>query len=155
MGQALWIVQSADAGRRASGEGAHFLSTAIAGSRLTGVSGPRQLESRQSPVTMTTLPPSIPYSRAKRDTTPLAGWTGQVLGLGTGRERERGSPRYARNILETCEEHACNILATLELLRCCSSGTLAPPSRSFSRKAALLRRQSSASRGGAGKTPPR
>ena len=81
---------------------AHLLSTTIAGSRRTGVSGARQPEIRHILVTWATLPPSIPYSRALRDGTPLAGWTGLVLGLGTGRKREGGKLREARNILGTC-----------------------------------------------------
>ncbi len=71
--------------------GAHVVRTTIAGSRQTRVSGARQLEIRPISVTLATLLQSIPYIRALRDATPLAGWTAPVLGLGTGREREGGS----------------------------------------------------------------
>jgi hypothetical protein len=69
---------------------------------LMGGSGARQREIRQIPVTMATLPPSILHRRVQRDATPLAEWTAPVLGLGTGREREGGRLKEARNMLGTC-----------------------------------------------------
>ena len=66
-------------------ERAHLLDTTIAGSRQARVRGTRRHEIRRIPVTLATLPLSIPYSRALRDATPLAGWTAPVLGPGTGR----------------------------------------------------------------------
>ena len=68
---------------------AHLLSTTIAGSRLTGVTGARQLEIREILVTLAALLLSLSYGRALRDATLLAGWAALVLGLGTARERSR------------------------------------------------------------------
>jgi hypothetical protein len=74
----------------------------------------RRLEIRPIPVTLPTLPQSIPQTRALRDATPLGGWTAPVPGLGTGREKEGGSL-----------ELAWNWLGTPLLLQCCSGATTA------------------------------
>ena len=134
--------------------GAPLRIATLAASRLAGVSGARQREIRQIPVTLAALPLSIPYIRALRDATSLAGWTGLALGLGTGREREGGGFQQAYNRLATCLQLPCNYGPTLVLLRCCPGGTREPRLRSSSRKAALLRPQDSAPRGGTGKTRP-
>ncbi len=132
----------------------YLLSTTIAGRRQAGVSGARQLEIPQIVVTLATLPQSIPYTRALRDATPLEGWTAPVLSLGSGWGREVGSLQQACNRLATCLQHACNYGDTPALLRCCPGAARGPRPRSSSRKAALLRRQSSASRGCTGKKRP-
>jgi len=148
----MWQVSSEPVGGRC--HWAHFLRTAIAGLRQTGVSGARQLEIRQFPVTLAILPQSIPYSRALRDATLFAGWAGPVLSQRSGRESEGGSLQHARNILGTCLQHACNYGHTTVRLRCCPGAAGGPRVRSSSRKAALLRRQGSASRGCARKIRP-
>ena len=112
------------------------LSTTIAGLRQTGVSGARRLEIRQIPVTWSTLPQSIPYSRARRDVTPLAGWTAPVLGPGTGREGGGGSFQQACNRLATCLQLLCNHRQASVVLRCCSGGARGPRSHSLSPKGA-------------------
>ena len=71
-------------------------------------------------VTLATLPPSIPYSRALPDSTPLAGWTGLVPGW-WNRAGERGRR------LPTSLQQACNLLATcLQLLPHSSATTVLP-----------------------------
>ena len=70
-------------------------------SGLTRVCGARQREIRRVPVTLATLLLSIPYGRAPRDATLLAGWTTRLLDLGTGRESEGESLQEARNMLGT------------------------------------------------------
>ena len=112
---------------------AHLLRTTVAASHQSGVSGAGQLENRLILVTSASLPQSIPYSGSLRDATLLAGWTGPVLGQGTGREREGGSLQHARNMLATSLQHACNHGTTTVLLRCCPGAARGPRLRSCSR----------------------
>ena len=91
----------------------------VAGSRQTGVRGARLPETGQIPVTLATLPQSIPYARALRDAALLAGWTAPGLGPRTSREREGGGHKEACRRLTTGLQHACNFLATMGMLRHC------------------------------------
>src|ERR1035437_10920880 len=55
----------------------------------------RRLETCRIPVTLATLPLSIPSTRALRDATSLGGGTAPVPGAGIGREKEGGSFKQA------------------------------------------------------------
>ena len=85
---------------------ANIVSTIIVGWGQSGVSGARQVENRQIPVTLATLPQSIPYARAQRDATPLADWATALFGIDWDRagEKKRKAP--------TSLQQACNMLAT-------------------------------------------
>jgi hypothetical protein len=101
---------------------AFLISTTFAGSSQTGVSGACLPETPQIPVTLATLPQSIPYTRAPRDATPLARGTGPALGPGTGGER--------RSKLQTSLQQACNMPATfLQLRRWSGTAPVLPRSR--------------------------
>ena len=96
-----------------------LVRTTLAGSRQTGVSGAGQLEIGRIPVTLATLPWSIPYGQARRDATPLAGWTAPGLGPQTRRQGEGRNLKEACNLLATYLQLACNLLATMGAIRLC------------------------------------
>lgn len=105
--------------RAAARQRAQLVITTLAGSRQAGVSGARQLEIRQIPVTWATPAQSILYARALRDAALFGGLSAPVVGLGTGWQGDRGSLQQAYNRLPTCLQLPCNQRDTPALLRHC------------------------------------